>query len=648
MISMILTVMIIIALAFFFYKTLSFYPEESIMMAIMSIVFLIYVIGLITTTDIALVAIYGMAFIGMFQFLTNRRLFWIPEKNNNLRREFFSPNVVIIIIGCVYAFLAFRNVLIHNWDELAQWGKAANYMVWNDQLINHGNFDGSSKLISSTTFFHYFFQKIHYLLTNSINDSLYYISNFVLWFSAVFLPLSGHKWKDVKKIVLYTVTIILLMNLIFLQPSYNIYCDQACVIWTGALIAWFMYGKRSSFSPVLTLLLLWNIGLSKSMIGPLFAIIAVIVICIVYFFEYVSEIDNIKKFLKKVNFKQYLYIVALFICSVIPTAIWSIMVKQNALIRTGGYNNSSDRFTLTVKNAIKKLFVYTSSHGGFLKLSYFTFFIIAVLLGIVLFKYYFENEKKKEYSIIFSLYYIGFALYWIILVYAYLTAFGYADSIIAASMERYLASYMILGLLPMLVPIFTTEKASNITSLEKKVIRFLPICIVLVLCLNIEGSFAGRLTTWYLYQEKAYKTRKSIKTDAEKLKILTGEKGKIYMISQSSNTFPIVVADYELGLQLKRDNMPSYFQNPEKGVKDIAGLREEDIEKFPEILEEEGYSYLWIYKKNEYFEKYLKDEFSVSKLNNGDVFKIQKSASNKNKLQYLCNIKKIEEETSNE
>lgn len=633
-----LIVIIIILSAFFFHKTLHMFPEESLIMSIMSILFVVFVSGILGNTSVTLFVFGVISVIGLLQLLTNRRTIFGNEKGLEQRKKFFSPGIIFFLLGCGYAFVAFRGVLLHNWDELAQWGKAANYMVVNDQLINSVAFDGDMKLISSTTFFHYFVQKINYILKGEIADRYYYISNFLLWFSTVFLPFSGCKWKEIKQVALYVITVIILMHLLFIQPFYNIYCDQPCIMWTGGLIAWYMYGKRSKNSFILPPLILWNVSLSKSMTGPLFAVIATIVISIMMFFEYKRHYDIQNIYKKKSRAIKVLQGCLFLSISFIPPAIWSVIVKENTIIRSGGYNNVNNRISLTVKYAIMKIFVHVSSQGIFLKFSYFTFFIVGILALFLLLKYYLDIERYGEYKIIYVLYYIGFPIYWLILIYAYLTAFGYADSVKAASMERYLSAYMLLGVLPLLVPIFKMERLKENGLFGKRLVKYLPICIVVVLCLNIGGGFAGNLTTWFLPDEKVYKTRKSVKNYANRIKELTGGDGKIYMICQSSNTFPILVADFELGVQLKRENT-SYFQDPKKGVKDIAGVREEDIEDFSKIIKEEGYSYLWIYKKNDYFEDYFKDEYQIKELENGDLFKIEKTDFGQCEFNYMINLK---------
>lgn len=640
-----INILVILLVAFFFYKSMNFFPEESLAMAIMSILVLIYITGIAGDVRIALGIVYVVACVGGVQFLFNRKLIWKKDRTVTSRRGFFSPAVVFFVLAFAYAVVAFSGILLHNWDELAQWGKAANYMIDTNRLAYGETFDGAEVLISSTTFFHYFIAKPASTVLGKIDESQYYVSNLLLWFSAVLLPLSGSTWKEVKRSAIYVAVIFVSMTFLFIQPYYNIYCDQACALWAGGFIAWQMFGKKSRWSSLLALMILWNVSLFRSMVGPMFAAVAILAIGIYNFVcggsSLKERFDSVKK---KYKIKDYIYGFITVVMPFLATIIWSVFVGQNALIRSGATVNHEDRFRLTLQSAIQKVFVSVSSKEAFAKVSYFTFFLFACVICVILCRYFLKGRIQEACKWIYGLYLAGFVVYWVVLVYAYMTVFGYADSISTGSIERYFSDYMMLGVIPLLFPLFMEERKSVMQQNRnaEKIGRFMPIVLIIFTCILVNDGFAGRLTTWYLHKESVYHTREKIVDYANSLKRITDNQGKIYMINQDTDGFAVVVADYEMGTQLKRSGMPYYFQDTDEPV-DIAGLLETDIENFPEILESEGYEYLWVYKKDEFFEDYIKSNYYLDEIKNGDVYRIDKVREGKFKLTLLENIMNDEE-----
>lgn len=636
-----INVLVILMVAFFFYKSMDFFPEEGIAMAIMSIMLLIYITGMMGDTRLAIVLIYAIAFLGGIQFVSNRKFIWKRDDSGVVRHAFFTPAVIIFILVFAFAVAAFTGVLLLNWDELAQWGKAANYMVDNNRLPYGGDFDGAEVLLSSTTFFLYYIAKPTSTVLRQIDESQYYVANLILWFSAVLLPLSGTGWKSAKRSILYAVLVFASMSFLFIQPYYNIYCDQACSLWAGALIAWHMFGRKSRCFPLLTLMILWNVSLFKNMVGPLFAVIAVMAIGV---FNFIGKGDTFKERLNAVKsfykVPDYLYGCAAVIVPFLPTVIWSGFVGQNALVRSGSIVNTEDKLRLTVGSALQKVFISVSNKEAFGVVSYFTFFIFSLLLGTILCRFYFKGRKRVACQWIYKLYQAGFVCYWGILIYSYMTAFGYADSITAASIERYFSDYMMLGLIPLTIPFFLDGGESVIQKGKrtKKIEQLMAVILSVTVSILIGSSFIGYATTWFLYKETVYKERVKIRDYVKNIERITGGEGKVYMICQDEYGFPVIVADYEASSQIRREGMPYYFQDADE-PKDIAGLVDTKIEYLPEILETGGYEYLWIYKKDDFFENYMKENYYLDNTKNGDFYKIERIREGKYKFVLLENIK---------
>ena len=641
-ILLMITVCILLCVAYFCYKTLELTPEESLCMSIMGILILIFATGLLGDTRIALILIYIIAIIGGVQFITNRKIIWKKDLTNAERKNFFSPALVLWLLIFVYAMFAFKNVLVNNWDELNQWAKSVNYMLDYNKLAYGTNFDGEDILLSSTTFFHYFIAKLSSTFLGSGHESNFYVSNYILWFAAAILPFSGTAWKNKKKIAVYGVVVFLSMHILFVQPYYNIYCDQACAMWAGGLIAWQLFSKKTKNSIILIPMILWNVGLFKNMVGPLFAVIALIVICLNWFWTY-GKGETFGECVRAIKNKvKKIYILGGVILLIMPfgaTVLWSLITRENGMIRGLGSEKTgeqSNRLILTLKSAFQKIFISVNQREGFPYISYVVFFCLVIILAYITYKYIFVGKIQKIYGQVIILYLIGFPAFWFIMIYAYMTSFSYADSIQAGSMHRYLSDYMMLGLVPLLIPYFLRFDKKYIQKSGQKFIKVVLCGLLIGSVLSVNSNYVNLATTWYLKDNPSYQERERIVQYKKLIKQITKDEGLIYMINQNVDGYFTVVADYELGNQLKRDGMTYYFQD-EENIKHIAGLSINDINQFENLLKEKNYKYLWIYQTDDYFNTFMMEEYDYP-IRGGEFFEISWSKYGKLQLKLLDNL----------
>ncbi|MDE5864966.1 MAG: hypothetical protein K2H34_11545, partial [Lachnospiraceae bacterium] len=392
-------ILVIIGLALLFHILVKVTPEESWASAVMTVLVLIYVMGLCGDTRPALILIYILAIIG----IVVSAVAWIRQSERSLK-TFFSPGIVMMFGIVGIGVVAFKGMHICNWDELFQWGKAANYMVEFDKLPGGETFSGASVLLSSTTFFHYFVAKIGYAATDGITESNYYVSNLLLWFSALILPFSGDGWKNFKRIWGFGLFHFLLTALIFVQPYYNIYTDQATAYWAGSLIAWLLLNKYNKCNLYLVPLILVNVGLMRSMEGPMFAVIVIMVIAILYS---VSRYEKGERILPA-DWKRYLFSKKglIGLCAIISPfifmGIWSVATEQNGLFRSNGggstVSGQGNRSVLTLKSMIGWIFKAVNLQEDRLYLSYGLFIFITIGMVFVIYPVIIDKKDRLRYN----------------------------------------------------------------------------------------------------------------------------------------------------------------------------------------------------------------------------------------------------------
>lgn len=625
------TLLVIMGLALFFHVIVKVTPEEGWASAIMVILALVYITGLFGNTTIALFIIYLVAIIGIIMSVVA----WI-RKDKNSFKTFFSPGIVMIFCLAGVGVIAFHGMHICNWDELYQWGKAANYMVEFDKLPNGSDFSGESLLLSSTTFFHYFFSKISTFFMKDITESNYYVSNLLLWFSALLLPLSGDGWKDWKRVWSFGLFQFLFTAIVFVQPYYNIYTDQPTAYWAGGLIAWLLLGKCSKRNVYLIPLVLLNVGMMKSMVGPMFSGIVIVAVLVLY----CTFCHTRKKSILPKEWKHYLFSKRGFfgllavLSPFVFIGIWSVVTGKNGIYRGNGMTMEEGRVSLTIKAMVGKLFDSVNLHEETLYLSYISFFLIVVGFVVVLYPVMLDKEEELKYRNLMYVYLVGFAGFFFVMVFAYLKIFGYTESTQALSLERYFSDYMMLGIVPLSIPLFKRskkEKLQKINLLKKGIILIAVICMVY----GSSDYFLENFAHTYAMEKENYAEREKFVSYAKAVKGYTNETGKIYFINQKKTGLFTLVADYELGEQLSRGGMCFNFRKDTSTP--VAGLTEYDISLFPSVLAEQGYEYVWVYTTNNYFNENMKELFGLKKVKDGNFYKVVRDDSGV-KLEYMGKV----------
>lgn len=638
-IMVLVAVVLLICVSMFWFTKVRYTFEESIACSIMLLLTLIFFTGLVDAILIGLGIYMLIALTGLIFFI---KCLYLSGKTKEEQREylllFFNPSFVFLMCIMLLGIVAFKNIQINNWDELAQWGKAVKYMLDTNHFAAGDDFNGEELLISTTTFFHYFISRFASWLTGRINEGNFYISNLILWFSGLLFSLSGITWKKGKVSAAYIVSIFLLMNLIFVQPYYNIYCDQAIAMWAGAFIVWWIHCQKETKHTVLAILVLSNIALMKNMVGPLFVLVDVFLMVVIYLAQ--NGIKNLGSILK--SKAEVLRILLIGCTPFIFTVIWSVMVKDNALVRKNMViKDDGNRLILTVRSSIVKCFEALNLNKAFPYISYMTFFLFTILVFVLL-KYIYDKQSKHWiiYRVLISLYLMGFLLYLGVMIYAYMTAFSYADSIAAGSLHRYFSDYVMLGIIPLLYPLFIEDSIKDKkTALEARVIKVI-ICtgIFLFSVAGMNHDIVGRLTDLNLQESESYKERKRFKNYKKKFDDFADEDDKIYFINQQYNGYYTVVADYEFGNQISRQDLCYYFFDNKELSGTIAGLKEFPIQFLPEKLVKDQYKYIWIYEKDDYLETKFYQIFHIDNINKGDIFKVNVDKMGYVSLEFIKNV----------
>ncbi len=613
-----ITLLLLLGLGCLYHITVRVSPEEGWASALMTVMSVIFLSGLFHETRAGLFLVYILSAAGLAAGM------WKGVRRGAYSLgSFLSPSIVMVIGVTGLGAVAFHGFHICNWDELFQWGKAANYMVLHDRLPNGADYSGQNLLMSTATVFHYFMARIGAWVNGSPIESDYYVSNLLLWFSAVTLPLSGMGWGSWKKVFGFGIFQLFFSVLVFVQPCYNIYTDQATACWAGSLIAWLALRKCGRRNCYLVPLALLNVGMMKSMVGPLFA--GIVLLSVGCF--YVSDRSYEKKPLlpsgwgKAILSGKGLFAVFTVISSVLYTVVWSFIIQRNAVYRTNEEEPAEhrDQFIKTVKSMLAKVFETVNGEDDSVYLSYAGFFLIMLILITVVYPLFMEKKWYVRFRNLLSVYLAGFFGYFLVMLYAYLHVFGYVDSVRAMSLDRYYSDYIMLGILPASIPLFVQLQKEQ--SKERGLLkRFIAMGLTLCMLYGCSGYLLPKAAHIYAVDTAKYKEREKFLSYAKQVKKKTGEEGKIYFINQSRSGLFTLVADYELGEQVTREGMCFKFR--EDTSEAILGLTEYDIETLPEVLVKDDYEYLWVYSLDDYLIENMDALFGTGNLKEGSFYRI--------------------------
>lgn len=612
---------IFLLIALLWHQLAGICAEESMTASAITIMLLVFGCGFAGNTAYVYRISAVLAAAGLLLFLLNRGKGRTEAGFLSRVGTFISPSMVVIAVVFCYCVVFFRNALYTYPDEIYQWGSAVKYMTQTGQLPYGEGFTGDAVTFSICSMFQYFFAGL-----GKFTESNTFVGNFILTFVPVLLPCRNMGWKKWKNVFLYAAAVFLSFNLISYIKYYTILQDFVLPMWTGGVIAWLLWRREEKVNFPLLFACLTVIAAMKSLVGPLFACMILLTAFLTeYFRDCGDEIRDWKK-LRCILQKKYLAFLPLCVTPVLINMIWSHTISVNVLSRGVGTADKSMETILyaMVDKSLATLESTTTSMPFFSYVIFFgIYFILIQFLNTVL-------KKQKNMSItILAVYVVGAVFYLGVMFYAYMTVFGAGDSETVAGLERYLAYYMLAGVCAALFPLFCMVKEMD----KQGRVRMVAMVVAISCLYGTSGNFVQKATSIRRKDESAWKTRVAIRDQVEKFRKVAPGDGRIFVFGKlKTNTIKMLT--YEFGSQYKWDH-DSYTLDNREGDYDILI----DAAKYPELLLETDYQYVWFRdpkEKNRQYD-YLRHEFGFVSAKDGDIYEIVKTEDGY-KFQYLGNV----------
>ncbi len=172
-------------------------------------------------------------------------------------------------------------------------------------------------------------------LTGFVEGNLF-VLNFLLTAGANY-PSPGNTWKDWKRSLCYGGIVFLSFSFLYTEPYWSMMVDQAVALWAGALIAWGLFHRIEGGRWALLAACLLTIGMMKSLVGALFALIALLGLAIQWLFSgeegWKAQLKSLGQKIKKPkNWLVILLVAAPFLLSF----IWGRYISSGAAAGGGG------------------------------------------------------------------------------------------------------------------------------------------------------------------------------------------------------------------------------------------------------------------------------------------------------------------------
>lgn len=436
--------------------------EDIIGMALIGIGLYLFVCGMIGNIELGIRTLYVLATAGLIFIIYN-----LLRNKCNIR-DLCSTSMLAIILFYGFIIIYNNNTILTESDEFSHWALAAKDLYHSNQLASH---EGTTVMFTRyppfMSLLQYFFMYINQAFSEKFLFITYQLSGFLLlsiWFR-------GRKTGILRNMILFLVTV--LFPLIFYPRYFNqIMIDGFLGILFAYVLYCFFLDELDTFNIVRITIGLIALVLTKEM-GVVLAGIA----CFIFLLNKIFEKG-------RRGLREELAILIMGILSLFSFAIWQWYCYLNLHNSTEKSLASATEMVTsgnTIDNGriqfgIQVILNCISQIWNNVKVGPFPFVVVISLL--ILFIYIKTNRTKEEKwisSIIMLC--LGSFAYFMVLTFLYITVFPEQDALTAASIDRYMFSYL-TGIVFLIMGYYINKEVDYERGLKNIGILF---CLVLYL-----------------------------------------------------------------------------------------------------------------------------------------------------------------------
>lgn len=566
--------------------------------------------------------------------------------------------VWVVLAGLFLMWLViYQNDFIQHTDEFHLWAALVRYMEQKDRLPWGTDFiaSGDRRYIASSLFISFF------QIFAGYNEGNMYVASTLLTFMGLLLPFAGAKKEDLKKILFYTALMYLALFSLYMYTTKTLYVDTIVIGWSGGMVVWWMNREKQKRNVILVPVAALVLHFTKMSAGLL---IALYMVAFILGYHFLIEKGYLyqKGAVKKVNTVSILLAIAIFLGSALLIAgIGNIHTQQKTVTENGQQTEKtvytfgekelpqsiSDKFAFssvsmqkvrkTMGTFLTRALGHPMGNKSNLKIPFVPFMIFLLIL---LAAYGEWNEKKTE-----VVYYRNFMIlmslsYCTVLFFSFIFMFAYNLSITVRGCARYFSTCATFWFVVIMGLYFR-----NIGKRKECSQKYMICLLFVVFLFGLNDNFIPNVTAFNEEKIAGYKDITTTKHQAEKITSLLQEDDKVYFIYQiPANDTPgdadLVTSPvlYYLDAQVSNYSVQPwrfYDEGCNISLEDVDTLTLKDL---PGLLTDGGYTYLWIYRADQYLKEELPDICNYDENIKAGLYRIVYEDGNVAGLEYVSDL----------
>lgn len=555
--------------------------EVAIPITVIAMTLIIYVCGLFDNLNVGVVII---KIISLVSTIYNIKTFIKSIKSKQIDKFLdilITPGLLVYWILFLLFIIINYNRMFEDYDEFNHWALIVKNMY---MFNNFGTVENSIVAFNEYPPFTASFQYILLNIRGEYLEHLVIISQNILYLSIIIPICEKIEFKkNIKKLFLIIPGILFIPLILYEDFFINILVDGFLgILFAIALFTIYKNDADKMYRNIMLTLIITALALTKTT-GLVLAILTILFILI------------------KEKQKRIKTIILISIIPVILTSAWYIKINISDSKTVWDFKKiiqqeeSSDNKLIT-EMFIEGLFQQDNNIGG--KLSAVNKILLLVAYSVCVYKILQDDRKSYIYIIIATL--ISTAIFIFGIWWMYITIFEFDEAIILASFDRYVNTTLLTWVTLNTLILFDNIKLklSNIYSFFVIGIALLPMDIVYTKYINHEQ---------YILTQKI--KRNYYYSNFRKYENIFTEQDKIYLISDSNMKNMLILKLY------KYEMMTPNIANEEPI---IYGTQED----FIEILLNQNYTYVYIYKVKDNFKEQYKEMF-IDEIKNETLYKIE-------------------------
>ena len=568
--------------------------------------------------------------------------------------------VWLVLAGLFVLWLViYHNDMIQHIDEWHLWAALVRYMQQKDRLPMGTDFiTGSSQKYIASSLFITFFQ-----LLGGYNEGNMYVASGLLTFTGMLLPFAGARKEEWKKILFYTMIVYLACFSMYLYATKNLYVDLPVIGWSGGMAGWWLSREKEKKNLILIPAAVLVLHFTKMSSGLLMALYMTGFMAIHHFLiekRYLYQKDAVKK----INRITVLLAVCMLLASAGLIAVTGQLHTQQKTMVVNGQETEETIYLLgdrELPRGMSQKLAFNSVSGEKVKKTAVTFLIravshpmavksnlklpfIPVMIGLLILLFLYGKWNEQETEVVFYRnYMILMALsYCVILYFSFVFMFTYNLSITVRGCSRYFSTCAMFWFLIIMSLHLHNRKAHAL--LEKRQ-KYLLCFLTAGFGLGLNQNFIPNVTAFQKEKVTGYEDITETRRQYEKITSILREGDKVYFIDQTEEdkimseseyvTSPVL---YYLDIQVN-----NYTNTPWRFFKNGCNIWLEDetyptLNNLPAILSAGGYTYLWIYRVDEYLTDALPKVMNSSEQIKTGLYQVLYEDENIAGMQYVSDL----------